>query len=132
MTITTHWYNEAQSIVLTEFDGKWSWDDFHDAVHEAHELIASVPHTVDLVMFHKVDPPVGNPMMHFHRAMEDQPNNIGQVIIVNPKISPAGKKFMSILANVLGKWFPSKRQVLIVDSLDDATTLVIQGQMAVT
>lgn len=38
MPIQVSWGNEQQRYMLFRFEGKWTWDDYHRSIQEAHEL----------------------------------------------------------------------------------------------
>lgn len=44
MPITIRWYDETKRIVLWEFEGKWTLDDFHAIHTRSHNLCMEVPH----------------------------------------------------------------------------------------
>jgi hypothetical protein len=132
MAITSTWYNNEKTIIITRFETEWIWNDFHKAVREMHEMIRTVPHRVDLIMLHKVDQPLGNPMIHFRKAFENQPDNTGQVVVVNSNLNPVAKRFMNALAGIFDRAFPSKSKVYIVDSIDEAEKLIAKSRVAIT
>lgn len=120
MLITPRWENSTKQVVITEFGDTYTWNDFYKTVHEVHHMVATVDHQVDLIFCYAAGLPPGNPLVHFRKVFEGQPTNTRQVVIVNGAINPAAKAFMKALSSVLQKVFPSKRQVIFTDSLDEA------------
>jgi len=124
MAIMPRWENPTKRLVITEFGETYNWNDFYTAVHEIHNMVASVEHQVDLIFSYASDLPPGNPLVHFRRAFEGQPVNTRQVIIVNASINPSLLAFMKTLSSVLQKMFPSKRQIMFTKSLDEACQIL--------
>lgn len=119
-----YWQTDAQKTLIIEFDENWDWNTFYKSIREGHRLIATVAHSVDLILLHKVELPKGNPLVHFKNAMNDQPKNIGRVVVVNTKMNAVTQTFMTMLASVLEKVNPSKNRVQIVATLDEANRLL--------
>ncbi|MGB1286429.1 MAG: hypothetical protein ACPG7F_07855 [Aggregatilineales bacterium] len=38
MGINLYWDNEEQSVILCEFEGKWTWDELHKVLHTTRKL----------------------------------------------------------------------------------------------
>jgi hypothetical protein len=119
-----YWQTDAQKTLIIEFDENWDWNMFYKSIREGHRLIATAAHSVDLILLHKVELPKGNPLVHFKNAMNDQPKNIGRVVVVNTKMNAVTQTFMTMLASVLEKVNPSKNRVQIVATLDEANRLL--------
>lgn len=124
MSVNIHWQTDAQRTLIIEFNEDWDWNSFYKTIRDGHRMIATVAHTVDLILLHKVELPKGNPLVHFKNAMNDQPKNMGRVIVVNTKMNAVTQTFMTMLASVLEKVNPSKNRVQIVATLDEAYRLL--------
>lgn len=124
MTIISQWVNPKQTAIITRFDEKWSWDDFHHAVEEVHRMVAGVHHTVDLIMLHHADQPPGDSMGQFRRAFTDQPHNVGKVIVAYPKMRAAALRIIKLFARVFDRPVSGGTKVFIVQSLEEAQALL--------
>jgi hypothetical protein len=49
MPITVQWDNEAKTIVLWTFEGRWSWDEFRAQQAASVALLSSVSHRVHVI-----------------------------------------------------------------------------------
>jgi hypothetical protein len=49
MSIQVEWDNEAKTIVLWTFDGRWTWGEYDEALDQALKLLSSVKHPVDFL-----------------------------------------------------------------------------------
>ncbi len=126
MPITYQWTDAAKTVLLATFEGTWTWADFHAKVREMHAEIASLKHPVQMVLWHTVEYPLGNPLIHFNEAARSQPANVSRVVVVAPGERSALRAFVMSLASVVRRLYPTKSAVTIVQSLEDAERLVGQ------
>lgn len=124
MPITYHWNSEAKYLMVITFDGTWTWDDFHNQIKDIHKEIEIVSHTADMLLWHKVAQPLGNPLIHFNSAARQQPANTGMVIVVAPPYNSAAISFLLSLSSIVRKIYPTKSVVTIVMSLAEAEKLL--------
>ncbi|MBK8023508.1 MAG: hypothetical protein IPK19_19265 [Chloroflexi bacterium] len=124
MSIDVHWDNEEKDVVVALFDGEWTWNDFHDAVQRIHVMVASVEQTVDILLFHKVDQPLGNPLINFEQSLKNQPPNTGRVIVINTKINRAAMSFAMRLAAILTRIYPRVGPVVMASSVEEARAML--------
>jgi hypothetical protein len=124
MAAIPEWDNAEQTIIRTIFDEEYGWEDFYAAVREMHRMVASVPHTVDLILVQHRKLPPGNPLAHFQTAFKQQPPNTGRVIVINAAQSQAVRSFMKALASIMDRLYPQKGSVLFADSLEDARRIL--------
>ena len=50
MTVQASWDNEDQTIIRTNFVGAWTWGEAHEAADTMNAMMASVDHTVNLIV----------------------------------------------------------------------------------
>jgi len=50
MPITVDWYNAEKTALLYIYDGRWTWNEFDDAVAQGNALMQSVPYMVHVVL----------------------------------------------------------------------------------
>lgn len=50
MAVAIGWADEAQSIILIEFMGQWTWAEFHHADEQSRAMIRSIPHTINMMV----------------------------------------------------------------------------------
>jgi hypothetical protein len=110
--------------VLTNFDEEYGWEDFYAAVREMHRMVASVPHTVDLILVQHKKLPPGNPLSHFQTAFRQQPKNTGRIVIINSAQSSALRSFMKALASIMDRLYPQEESAIFADSVEDARRIL--------
>lgn len=51
MSVQADWFDtEQKNIIRYEFVGSWTWDDFYTAMNHVNELMATVDHTVYIII----------------------------------------------------------------------------------
>jgi hypothetical protein len=49
MPVTNSWEDEAKTILVNDFQGQWTWDEFEAGVLRGYELIKTVDHPVYVI-----------------------------------------------------------------------------------
>lgn len=131
MSVSVRWLDDhTRTAVLLEFDGEWNWNDFHTVINTSHNMIASVPHGVDLIVHHKANKEARNPMVHFQKAIRNQPDNLRQVILINENTSVIFIKFLQSLASVMERMRLAGTPTKFAFSLEEARKMVNQRDNA--
>ncbi len=84
MPVTHFWDNPEQTIYVIQCDGRWTWDDFTQAVLETFSIIGSVEHSVDFVLWFCSQLPPGNAFANLKVAGHNQPQNLYRSVMVSP------------------------------------------------
>ena len=50
MSILVEWGNEAKTYTVFKFVGKWTWEEYHQSISEAYELVKDCPYTVNILL----------------------------------------------------------------------------------
>lgn len=117
---------DSEHLIIAAFNAPWTWDDFHSTVAEIHRMIASVEHTVDVIIWHKRHMPPANPVSHFSRTLKNQPPNTGRIVIIHPPVqSPLGT-FLKSLAAAVQRAYPNAMPILNADTVEEAHALLIR------
>src|SRR5215813_9922042 len=84
MPINVFWDDDAKTIIRSEGEGAWTWEEFHQGLAKIVEMMNSVPHRVDLIHASRPDSrrPSGSGMPHYQRAARLMPPNAGMSIFV--------------------------------------------------
>lgn len=130
MQINVAWDNNDHRIVRIVFQRGWTWQDLHQAVHQADALITSEPHTVNLVI--DIHDAGGIPGDFISRAGElfaqgEARSNEGQKIVIGAGglIRLAYKGFLKVYGSKL-----EGRPFIFADDLDAARTLLVGSSSA--
>lgn len=84
MPIQTDWYNAEQTIIIQQFLGDWTVDDYITNIETTRALVDSVRHTVHIItdMTHQSMPPVK--VLTANRWVESHvQDNVGVKVLVN-------------------------------------------------
>lgn len=122
MGVRATWDNQEKTVLLFAFDGQWTWDDYYRAREEAHVLMCSVAHRVDVIalMQHSttitVTPKV---LLEFQRAIAFAPKNWGAVVLVG---SSSGVQVFYNTVNRLYRHLSNR--LMLAETLDEARALL--------
>ncbi|MBI1281711.1 MAG: hypothetical protein GC179_26530 [Anaerolineaceae bacterium] len=126
MQINVAWDNNDHRIVRIVFQRGWTWQDLHQAVHQADQLITSETHIVHLVI--DIHDAGGIPGDFISRAGElfeqgDARSNEGQKIVIGAGtlIKIAYKGFLKVYGSKL-----AGRPFIFADNLDEARDMLAE------
>ena len=126
MGVQVCWDNPEQTILRYDFEGQWTWDEFHTAAGEAFAMTTSVPHVVDTISyFHKGTLLPANALYHFRQVMVNAPPNRGLNAIVGGTnlVRTTVYLFMKIYVILA-------RRLLLCGSLEDARSVLTRRRSA--
>lgn len=126
MSIQVSWGNAEQTIILYTINGRWTWEQFYDAISQGRTMMESVAHPrVDFIVDMtrgKLLP--GNALPQFARMSNNHHSKSGRMVIVG------ATGFIHALLNILGKHQQKTlRMIMAVQSLDDARDLLTVQQI---
>lgn len=119
-------FEDDDHIVVWEFVGKWTWEDYYDQRDDVNNKIEATPHTVDMI----VDMTNGSllpqsVLTHAGSAARKAPTNIGKIIIVGP--SAFLRTFFNFFKRMYGIFQPQQEKNLhMVGTLDEAYAILRQ------
>lgn len=115
MSITVEWDDDAQTILRYSYSGAWTLDEFVASLDQAYALIDQQDHLVDLI--HVILPDARTPSGMFsalgHIKAKRHPRQRHQIVI-------GASPFMKRLTQITGAVVLQAREVVFVDSLDEA------------
>lgn len=119
MPITIYWDYPATYRLILEISTPMTWDELLRQTQEAHRLIAESSQVIDLIVWTVGEPPEGSILRNLRKVLEQQPANVGQVLIVTDAASTT-LMFVQRIATALRSLFPQKSRVQFVQSLEEA------------
>jgi hypothetical protein len=122
MALTVTWEADKRAVLIM-LDTPWTFLDFQKVIAQAHTMIRTVQHPVDLIMWHQVPLPSRDMMIVFRDAFKKQPDNIGRIIVIPNKFTPF-TVFMSRLAELFEKLYPGKSKMMLAKSIEEARSLI--------
>lgn len=116
MRIDVIWDNESRTIVRYDYHPGWTLEDFDQAERQLYELLAGVPHVVDVIahFLPGSDPPAGA-FSRFKRVQDEMPPQVGAVVVTN------SGPFVALLLSVFLRVYRQYADRLwLADTLEDA------------
>jgi hypothetical protein len=122
MPLNVFWDNEAKTIIRSEGEGEWTWEEFHEGLQKIVEMMKTVDHRVDLIHNHQPGSkrPSGSGMPHFQRAIRVMPPNVGLTVFVNT--NAFARAIVAIFTRVYSK--QAGGNFVMVGSLEEAYNLI--------
>lgn len=126
MPMYVFWDDADHSIIRTESEGRWTWDEYHVALDQILKMIQTVDHRVDLINLPRPDalPPTGNPQPHYERALRMLPPNVGVNIIISQSLM--GRMLVSLWSKMPGNKLGSA--IKLVENLEAAHAFIAQDR----
>ncbi|MBZ0290046.1 MAG: hypothetical protein K8I30_20645 [Anaerolineae bacterium] len=126
-----YWDTDEKLLMVAEFNQPWTWDEFHATVEQINLMINSIDHSADIIIWHKVELPEGNPIPHLSRTLRSQPANLGKTVIVMPPTTHSMGHFLKSITSVINKANPGAKKILAADTLDNARDLLARRPVGV-
>jgi len=122
VSITYNWADESKTILHSYFEGQWDWNNFHNAVISACQMISRSRHNVYVVIdaLNCNGMPQSTPFPHFKQAIGQLPKNTNIVIIITRK------KFVKMSVAIAIKFFQMEDLFYIVPSIKEARTILTE------
>ncbi len=96
MAITVTWGNAEKTYTVFRFEGKWTWDEYHQSIQDGVSLVKDCPYTVNILIDMtecRLFPQ--NLLSHFNHSMSEPPKPFDLAVIVT------SSKFVEILAGMI-------------------------------
>lgn len=119
MGVSVHWDNSDQTIIRWDFAGRWTSEEFSQALADAFYLARTVHHTVYGLGIIDGNPP-GTPVNMNTRLVEQWPTNLGNIFFVGAH--GALKNAFSTLSRV----FPHLPKAVFTDTPEAAYERISQ------
>jgi len=124
MPATYQWFDDSKTIMIEEFSGQWTWNDFTDCIKGATDLIREVDHDVIAIADYtetKMMPVSGASLKIARDVMNYAPDNWrGVIIVTNNRLI---RSMVSLFQNA-NRTFGDK--VYLEPTRDDAVRLAIE------
>lgn len=121
MPIHTFWHNDEKTIVRYDFEGHWTWEEFHAAVNRVHDMMETVLHQrvdgiIDLTRSAMI--PSGS-LVHFRTGSAKAAANWGISVLVTTStfINVFGDTIRRMLPNLASRYF-------VVKTVEEALQLI--------
>jgi tRNA A37 threonylcarbamoyladenosine dehydratase len=100
MPIHVSWGNPQKTYTLFRFEGKWTWEEYHEAVAQGFELVKDCDYTVNILidmMDCRLFPQ--NLLSHFGTSMRQPPKAFDIAVIAT------ASRFIEVLASTIEKMY---------------------------
>ncbi|MFN8373789.1 MAG: hypothetical protein U0694_13055 [Anaerolineae bacterium] len=124
MPVNIQWDDEAQTRVLFEFSGKWTWDEYQKARQQGIRMTTDLPQIVNLIVdYSHCDMFPSNMLSHFGSSIEQNPKPFELAVIVT------GSPFVKTLVNVITKVYTRKGvNFKVARTLEDARKIFAEHE----
>lgn len=122
MAHETRWADDTQTIILTTYNGRLTWDGVYDSLKDITALTRTVEHRVDFVgdFRQATPPPLGN-LIKFKPMYDDSPPNGGIGVAVG--MVPFGKTMLNMFITLYAK-IVKQNITLFANDLEEAYRLI--------
>ena len=120
MPVTNAWADDTKTVLINDFQGRWTWEEFEAGVFRGYDMMKGLDHTVYVIAKNFTNTPKGNAMAAFRRV-EDFPPNLALLIIHSESMNSLGRTLINVFLKVYGR---QAGKVLYVDSMDNAFKIV--------
>ncbi|MFN8447072.1 MAG: hypothetical protein U0521_00365 [Anaerolineae bacterium] len=122
MSILVEWGNEAKTYTVFKFVGKWTWEEYHQSISEAYELVKDCPYTVNILLditdCHLFPQ---NLLSHFGGSMRQPPKSFDLAVVAT------SSRFVEVLARTIEKLYGRQRtRFQVVRTLEEAQQLFVE------
>jgi hypothetical protein len=119
LSVHVRWEDEEETILLLEFSGAWTTEDYLNAAEEARQLILSKPYRVCLISSFEPNQmlPQGF-LIKVYKFQRQVPPNQSLSVVVGT--SPFVRSVFSVLQKVTAR---TGGRIRLVNTLDEARTL---------
>jgi hypothetical protein len=108
MPVNICWFNENQTILVYEFTGNWTWNEFYPQYQQVMEMTRDIPHRIDVLLdMRRAGRLPLNILTHVRNISDRQTANAGlSVIVTNSQfiraMYQAGCKFYGGIQHYFG------------------------------
>lgn len=120
MPISIHWDNEEKTTLRWDFEGRWTWIEFYEAIEEDYALREETDHKINSVIYlgNSSTIPSGAPSQ-FHRLAKWSHPRAGKTVIVG------ANRFVEILVQIFSTVQRDiGKRIVMAKSLEEARELL--------
>jgi hypothetical protein len=126
MGVRLYWDNPEQTIMVYEFEGAWTWEEFYTVFEQARQVIIPLPHVVNFICLYPPSylyiPP--NILSQIRRIHQDMPENIGVTAVVG------GATAATTVYDLIKRIYPFiAARYILVRTMEQARTLLYARQL---
>jgi hypothetical protein len=121
MPINVTWGNAEQTYTIFKFTGKWTWEEYHQAVSAGYEMVKDKPYTVNIlidIMDSNLFP--SNMLSKFGSSMQRPPKDFDLAIVATRS------GFAQSIARILDTLYGKHTRFKVVKTLEEAHALLAE------
>lgn len=122
MSILVEWGNEQKTYTVFKFVGKWTWEEYHQSISEAYELVKDCPYTVNILLdITECHLFPQNLLSHFGGSMRQPPKSFDLAVVAT------SSRFVEVLARTIEKLYGrQKTRFQVVRTLEEARQIFVE------
>lgn len=122
MPITPQWDDDARTIIVSVYEGRWTWEDLHQANAQINAMLEGITHPVDYIsdMRHGNTLPRGHVMAQAQRVMSSSQASQDSLVVfvgANHFLQALWESFTRVYRQMANNY-------RFVDTLEDARALI--------
>jgi len=121
MPVNLLWDDAEKSILRYQYEGKWTWEELHDAIVQAHAIADAIQYRIDVIFdFTGSAGLPAKPLSHAPSVARELPTQTGLVVVV-------GGTFFSTMLSIFNRVYPhfgSASRYKSAHTLDEAHALI--------
>jgi hypothetical protein len=127
MPVTVTWDNPSRTILLQQFSGRWTWDEFYRVTYDqTRHLMFSEPHTVHVIAdieHSSYTTSMSGALTQVRNVALAYPDNWGALVLVN------SHPFLTILMGLFKRTYPDLAdRIFVAASRAEAYAIIEQFQ----
>ena len=122
MPIHVSWGNDQKTYTVFTFEGKWTWEEYHQAIAEAFQLVKDCSYTVNILIdMSSCHLFPQNLLSHVGSSMKQAPKHFDLAVIVT------SSRFVELLASTIDRLYGQRDTHLrVAKNLEDGHRLLQQ------
>jgi hypothetical protein len=116
MSVRVTWLDSSHTVIVREFEGAWTWDEYYASQQQVSEMLLSVRYNVHQIFdFTRSSALPSNTLSHLRSSGRGMPTNRGRSVIVTQS------NFYKHMYNLFDHLFPGVTQrVVLVSTIEEA------------
>jgi tRNA A37 threonylcarbamoyladenosine dehydratase len=116
MPIRVGWGNDQKTYTVFKFDGKWTWEEYHQSIADAYQLVKDCTYTVNILLdITECHLFPQNLLSHVGSSMRQPPKAFDLAVVVSTS------RFVEVLARTVEKLYGrQKTRFQLAKSLEEA------------
>ena len=120
MPIHVSWGNPEKTYTVFTFDGKWTWEDYHQSIRDGYQLVKDCSYTVNILLdVSNCNLFPQNLLSHFGSSMRQPPKQFDLAVVLT------SSRFVETLAGMINRLYGKKTRFKVARSMEEAQRMFV-------